>query len=432
LDSQAGGKGEQQVLNRDWMVEFRDNLLHGILGFWIDHGIDRQCGGAIGWLDRQGNPLPPGTKSVAQQGRLLWVFSQVYRRYPEPVYGDAAGHLLRFLRLRMKDHGKGGYYWLVDRQGVVLNGAKFLNPMAYVLEGLAEYALAFHDSKALQEALDLFELMDKKAHDPVNGGYRVAFDEDWQPLPEGKGESRSSASACVSPSEEIHPVVALSRGRKSSDWHLGILEALATLYRVTGETFVGDRLRELLFIYVERIVDPDIGYARWYFTDDWEPSDRGGDAARCLYGLDMEMSWLITEAATLLGLPNDPKVRHASKALVDHALRDGFDSPRGGLYLEGPAAGPADSKRKEWWQQAEALVGILNAWQREGDSKYREAFELEARYVLDEFTDHEYGEWYSSIDSDGRKDGTKAGPWRGPYHATRACLEVIRRLGGTL
>jgi cellobiose epimerase len=420
------------MLKRDWMVEFRDNLLHGILKFWIDHGIDRQHGGAMGWLDRQGNPVPPGTKSVAQQGRLLWVFSQVYRRYPDPIYREAASHLLHFLRNKMKDSRRGGYYWIVDRQGVLLNGVKLLNPMSYVLEGLAEYALAFHDSQALQEALDLFELMDRKAHDPINGGYQVAFSEDWQPFREYQAVPRLTASACVSPVEEVHPVLVDSHGRKSSDWHLGILEALATLYRVTGETFVRSRLEELLIIFAERIVDSEMGYARWYFTDDWKPSDREGDATRCLYGLDMEMSWLITDAAKLLGLPNDPRVRRASQALVDHAVRDGFDYQHGGLYLEGPAAGPADSRRKEWWQQAEALVGTLNAWQLEGNLKYREAFELQARYILDDFVDHEHGEWYAAIDPDGTIDGTKAGPWRGPYHATRACLEVIRRLGGTL
>jgi len=119
---------------RDWMVEFRDNLLHGILQFWIDHGIDRQYGGAFGWLDRQGNPIPPGTKSVAQQGRLLWTFAEVYRRYPEPIYAEAATHLLKFLRAKMWDAKRGGYYWLVDRQGQLRDGTKLLNPMSYVLE----------------------------------------------------------------------------------------------------------------------------------------------------------------------------------------------------------------------------------------------------------------------------------------------------------
>jgi mannose/cellobiose epimerase-like protein (N-acyl-D-glucosamine 2-epimerase family) len=32
---------------RDWIVAFREKLVHGILQFWIEHGIDRECGGAV-------------------------------------------------------------------------------------------------------------------------------------------------------------------------------------------------------------------------------------------------------------------------------------------------------------------------------------------------------------------------------------------------
>jgi len=417
---------------RDWLVEFRQNLLHGIMQFWIDHGIDRQYGGALGWLDREGNPIPPGTKSVAQQGRLLWAFSEVYRRYPALIYEEAATHILKFLRAKMWDSKRGGYYWMVARQGGLLDGMKLLNPMSYVLEGLAEYSLAFNDAQARQEALDLFEVMDRQGHDPLNGGYQVAFTGDWQPIRDYQPGARASVSSCVAPNEEIHPALINSHGRKSSDWHLGILEAFATLYDVTDEAGVRRRLEELLDIFAEKVVDTQRGYARLYFTDDWQPADRDGDSTRCVYGLDMEMSWLMIDAAALLGRSQDPRVRRACLALVDHALRDGFDYEHGGLYLEGPDSGPADMRRKEWWQQAEALVASLNAYQLTGNAKYREAFERQARFILDDFVDHEQGEWYTAIDPDGKIDGTKAGPWRGPYHATRACLEIIRRLGGTL
>ncbi len=417
---------------RDWTVEFRDNLLRSVLKFWVDHGLDRQYGGAIGWLDRQGNPVHPGTKSVAQQGRLLWTFAEVYRRYPDPSYAEAASHLLAFLRAKMQDTKRGGYYWLVDRQGQVLDGMKLLNPMSYVLEGLAEYALAFHDARARQEALDLFEIMDRHAHDGVYGGYQVAFTADWQPIRDYKHGSGAAASSCVAPDEEVHPVLVDSHGRKSSDWHLGLLEAFATLYDVTDEAVVRARVEELVNIFVGKVVDLEQGYARLYFTDDWQPDDRDGDSIRCVYGLDMEMSWLVLEAASLVGRGRDPRIERASLALVDHALRDGFDNERGGLYLEGLAFGPADRKRKEWWQQAEALVGTLNAHELTGRPEYWQAFELQAQFILDGFVDHEHGDWYAAIDPDGKIDGTKAGPWRGPYHASRACLEVIRRLGRTL
>ena len=144
------------------------------------------------------------------------------------------------------------------------------------------------------------------------------------------------------------------------------------------------------------------------------------------------MSWLADRSRGARGAWPGATVERACLALVDHALRDGFDNQRGGLYLEGPASGPADRKRKEWWQQAEALVGTLNAYQLTGQPRYWQAFEREAQFILDDFVDREYGEWYAAIDPDGKIDGTKAGPWRGPYHASRACLEVVRRLARTL
>jgi mannobiose 2-epimerase len=309
----------------------------------------------MGWLDRQGNPVPPGTKSVAQQGRLLWTFAQVYRRYPEPAYEEAAAHILKFLREKMWDAQRGGYYWLVDRQGGLRDGMKLLNPMSYVLEGLAEYSLAFHDPQARQEALDLFEVMDRRAHDDRNGGYHVVFSEDWQPIQDYQGGRAVAASSCVGPDEEIHPVLADAHGRKSSDWNLGILEAFATLYDVTEEAEVRRRLEELLEIFAARIVDAQQGYARLYFSEDWNPADKDGDSSRCVYGLDMEMSWLMTEAAALLGRSQDRQVQRACLALVDHALRDGFDPEHGGLYLEGlralPTAGAKSggNKPRRWW-----------------------------------------------------------------------------------
>ena len=64
--------------------------------------------------------------------------------------------------------------------------------------------------------------------------------------------------------------------------------------------------------------------------------------------------------------------------------------------------------------------------------KYWQAFDLQARFVMDRFVDHQYGEVYTAVFQDGKIDSEKVGPWKAPYHVTRACLEIISRLGGTL
>ena len=401
---------------RDWPVVFRDTLQHNVLQFWIDHALDKEDGGMLGRLDREGHPIPPGDKSVVLISRSLWSFSEAYRRYPDPAYQKMAEECLKFLREKMWDKQHGGYYFMVSREGRVLDATKQLNPMSYVMEGLAEYALAFHDAQAAREALDLFEVIDKHAHDNEHGGYRIAFTEDWQFIK----------------NYEDGPNAAGSFGRKSYDWHLGLVEALATLYDATGDIRVRLRLNELLNIFVDKIVDAETGYGRYYFTDDWKVADRDGDSKQSEYGLDLEASWLLVEAAERVGRNQDPKIRRASLALVDHALRYGFDQQHGGVYRYGPATGPADNRDMEWWQQCEALVAFLNAYHLTGDAKYWQAFDLEARFVTDRFVDHQYGEVYTAIFHDGKIDSEKVGPWKAQYHVTRAFLEILARLGGTL
>jgi mannobiose 2-epimerase len=401
---------------RDWPVVFRDTLQHNVLQFWIDHALDKEDGGMLGRLDREGHPIPPGDKSVVLISRSLWSFSEAYRRYPDPAYQKMAEECLKFLREKMWDKQHGGYYFMVSREGRVLDATKQLNPMSYVMEGLAEYALAFHDAQAAREALDLFEVIDKHAHDNEHGGYRIAFTEDWQFIK----------------NYEDGPNAAGSFGRKSYDWHLGLVEALATLYDATGDIRVRLRLNELLNIFVDKIVDAETGYGRYYFTDDWKAADRDGDSKQSEYGLDLEASWLLVEAAERVGRNQDPKIRRASLALVDHALRYGFDQQHGGVYRYGPATGPADNRDMEWWQQCEALVAFLNAYHLTGDAKYWQAFDLEARFVTDRFVDHQYGEVYTAIFHDGKIDSEKVGPWKAQYHVTRAFLEILARLGGTL
>ncbi|HVN79774.1 MAG TPA: AGE family epimerase/isomerase, partial [Terriglobia bacterium] len=319
-------------------------------------------------------------------------------------------------REKMWDKERGGYYFVVSREGHVIDSTKQLNPMSYVMEGLAEYALAFNDAGARREALDLFDAIDRHTHDNEHGGYRIAFTADWDWLKD----------------YEPGPNASGSYGRKSYDWHLGLVEAFATLYDVTGDTRVRSRLTELLDLFVGKIIDAEQGYGRFYFTDDWKVADRDGDSKECEYGLDLEASWLLVQAADRIGRNRDAAIQRASLALVDHVLRDGFDKQHGGVYRTGPATGPAGNQDMGWWQQAEALVAFLNAYQISGNGKYWQAFELEAQFIMDHFADHEYGEWYTSVFKDGRIDTEKVGPWKAPYHVTRACLEVISRLGRTL
>jgi mannose/cellobiose epimerase-like protein (N-acyl-D-glucosamine 2-epimerase family) len=86
---------------RDWPVVFRDTLQHTVLPFWIDHAPDKEYGGLLGQLNREGKPTGSGNKSVVLISRSLWSFSEAYRRYPDPAYQKMAVECLKFLRDKM-------------------------------------------------------------------------------------------------------------------------------------------------------------------------------------------------------------------------------------------------------------------------------------------------------------------------------------------
>jgi len=390
---------------QDWSEAFRENLEKCILRFWIDHAIDFEYGGMIGWLDRRGSPSEPGTKSLVAQTRVVWMFSAAYQQNPQPIYQEIASHALKFLRERMWDSHRGGFYWLVDREGRLVEDKKQIYGQSFAMLGLAEYAQAFNDPVARQEALDLFYLVDDRAHDDVNGGYHQIYSSDWEnPL----NDDRTFGIP----------------GGKHQNPHINLLGGFVTLYKVTRDPRVYKRLEELFDISVNKLVDDRLGYAYIHFTDDWKPTLPN----RSSYGHEIELSWFMTAAAEVLGIAHDPKVKGTSLALIDHVLRDGFNWKQGGIDWEGPATGSATEKQKAWWVQAEGLVGFLNAYHLTHEPRYWKAFEQQARYVFTCFVDHRYGEWFENDNPYEQALGCKTHIWKEPYHQGRACLEIIRRL----
>ena len=102
-----------------------------------------------------------------------------------------------------------------------------------------------------------------------------------------------------------------------------------------------------------------------------------------------------------------------------------------GLWYEYEPDGDHLINEKHWWVQAEAIVGFYNAWQISGDDKYLELSISNWKFVKDKIVDKVNGEWFWGIKQDGRVmlSEDKVGIWNCPYHNSRACLEIISRIG---
>ncbi|MFW6059585.1 MAG: AGE family epimerase/isomerase, partial [Phycisphaeraceae bacterium] len=196
-----------------WADILLDHLQNNALPFWLEHGMDRVHGGVLSDLARGGTPAWPYRKVAHRQGRFMWSFASIHRLDPRPAYREAADHARHYLTERMRDMQHGGYYWLTDRVGRLMDGRKHVYGHCFVIYGLAAYSRAFNDPAALEEALALFQLIDEHARSP-HGGYREAFTCDWGTWLRG---------------DPMHGSIVADR---HSCFEIAVLEMLSELYEV--------------------------------------------------------------------------------------------------------------------------------------------------------------------------------------------------------
>ena len=70
-------------MNKDRMASlrdmYRDGLLQDVVPFWIRHAVDREHGGIMAGLDRDGSVVD-SDKCLWIQGRFSWLLATLYNR----------------------------------------------------------------------------------------------------------------------------------------------------------------------------------------------------------------------------------------------------------------------------------------------------------------------------------------------------------------
>ena len=393
--------------------EMLDVLENNILRFWLDKMQDTDNGGFYGRMDGHHQLHPEAEKGAILNARILWSFSAAYRVLQKPEYLEAATRAKDYFIEHFIDPVYGGVYWSVDNTGRPLDTKKQFYAIGFAIYGLSEYARATGDREALDYALQLYDCIEEHALDRQHNGYIEACNREW-------GEM---ADMRLSELDANYP--------KSQNTHLHIIEPYTNLYRclrefsgVRGINRVEASLRNLINIFTDRILNPDTHHLDLFFEMDWT---RGAGRLES-YGHDIECSWLMHEAALVLG---DNRVLEKVEAIVRRVAKASEKGlrPDGSMIHEANLDTGYVDADLHWWVQAEKVVGWLNIYQYFGDEKALQRACAGWEYIKQNLIDYEHGEWFWSR----RRDGTlnlsddHAGFWKCPYHNSRMCLETIER-----
>jgi mannobiose 2-epimerase len=379
-------------------------LTGDILPFWMKYARNEANGGFYGLIAADMTIRKGVPRGALLTSRILWTFSTAYRVYHDPAYLEMARWAYRDLIDHFRDPESGGLFWTITEDGKPLNTMKQIYGQAFGIYALSEYYRATGEKPALDEAVAIYNLVELHAHDHAHGGYYDALDRKWDRLAPGQRNLLGDAP-------------------KSQNSHIHILEAYTELLRVWPDAGLLANQRDLVDVTIRHIIDPKTHHLILFMKDDWTPIGDG-----ISYGHDIELSWLLVEAAQGLG---DPAVIAEAKPLsLDIArvtLAEGVD-PDGGVISEGSPHGYTNTN-KEWWEQAEAVVGFLNAYQLSGDARYLEASRRSWDYIQAKFIDRAHGDWINLV----KRDGTpyplpKVSLWKCPYHSGRSCFEVAERV----
>ena len=404
-------------------LEKTENYLNEkLIPFWTQKAVEPKYGGFQTNYDRDGNRTEVTEKSFLSQCRSIFTISHAMRLgFKWPNGEESIKQGIEFLSKHFLDLENDGYYWIVSEEGKPIDDNKIIYGHSFLIYGLSEFALLSGDQFAKDEAIRIFDLLQTKVADKVNDGYHEHFDRFFN-LKQSRGDIKS---------------------HKSLDVHMHLMEAFTTLYELTGDENHKKALMDVIELIFDKMVDPKTGTGISMFTVDWKPianveldtvwgRDRFDEDGKTTditsYGHNIELAWLYLHAQDVLGIPREKSLDRVIP-IYEHTFKNGVDWKFGGLYVEGERNGQSTERTKEFWQQAEAMVGFLDAYQLTNDSRYLDAYKNIHDFVFTKIINWHQGEWFALTEENGDLIWDYMGTsWKVFYHTVRGTAQIVDRM----
>ncbi|MEI6873683.1 MAG: AGE family epimerase/isomerase [Spirochaetota bacterium] len=377
--------------------ELRDfylrELTEDTIPFWIGHGIDREQGGLLDFLDRQGRVLSTD-KGGWIQGRFTWVLSRLIEAYGEkgvrPEWLEAARLCADFVRDRVLSGPGGRAYYELTREGKPLVLRRYLFSETFAIIALAQYAKATGDRAYLDKALATLAVLDANR---------------------GKLEPK------------IDPTTRRMRGHSETMILINVHQVLREALRARDPRAVEEQTRRI-DVQIEELFRYFVRPERRALleTVNYDGSIAEGLEGTCINpGHAIETAWFLMEEGRWRG---DYSLVERSLPLLEWSLERGWDPVYGGLFsfvdLEGGTPAQIEWDMKYWWPHCEATYACLLAWALTGEARWERWFETLHEYTWKRFPDPVHGEWFGYLRRDGSvANDLKGNHFKGAFHVPR-------------
>jgi N-acylglucosamine 2-epimerase len=380
---------------KSYANQYKNELLEGILPFWMNHSIDKVNGGFFTCLDQFGKVYDTD-KFIWLQGRQVWCFAYMYNNVERrQEWLDIAKHGAAFLMKHGRDEN-GNWYFSLTAEGKPL-----VQPYNIFSDCFATMAFAALDKASPSDeykkiALDTFENILARRKN-TKGHYNKNFP--------GTRELKNFSLPMI------------------------LCNLSLELEHLLGEKRVNEFIPEIIHEVMGVFYQPELGLVLENVYED-------GSFADCFEGRllnpghTIEAMWFIMDLGKRL---NDiALIKKANNIMLD-TLQYGWDKEHGGIFyfldVQGHPTQQLEWDQKLWWVHVEALVALAKGYALTNDIRCVEWFEKVHNYTWNNFKDNEYGEWFGYLNRRGEVLlPLKGGKWKGCFHIPRSLFQVWKTL----
>lgn len=378
--------------------QYKNELLENVLPFWLEKSQDKEYGGYLTCLNRDGSVFDTD-KFIWMQGREVWLFSMLYNKIEKrQEWLDCAIQGAEFLKKYGHD-GDLNWYFSVTRDGQPIVDPYNIFSYTFATMAFGQLALATGNEEYAEIAKKTFAKVLSKVDNPKGK---------WNKMHPGTRPMKNFALPMIlcNLALEIEPLIDPDYLNKA------IEESINTTLEFIRPELGG-------------LVVENIG-ADGQLVDSM-------DGRHMNPGHSIESMWFLMDLGKRLGRPElIEKAKDTALLMAEY----GWDKEHGGIFyfmdLKGYPTQELEWDQKLWWVHIETLITMLKGYQMTGDPKCLEWFESVHDYVWTHFKDQEYPEWFGYLNRRGEVLlSLKGGKWKGCFHVPRGlyqCWQILEDL----